>query len=190
MRERVRELRGAGLGTTAIAKRLGVNKSTVVFHIRRLDLPVDSRFARRFDWNEIRTVYEAGLSARECRRRYGFSRAAWDDAVTRGDIVARDHRIPLEELLVCGRKTSRRHLKMRLVDAGLKENACEICGLTEWRGGPLAVQLHHRNGDGLDNRLENLEFLCPNCHSQTENWAGRNARRKMGPGPLDGSEAA
>jgi hypothetical protein len=40
--------------------------------------------------------------------------------------------------------------------------------------GPLAISLHHRNGDRLDNRLDNLEFLCPNCHSQTENYAGRN----------------
>jgi 5-methylcytosine-specific restriction endonuclease McrA len=39
------------------------------------------------------------------------------------------------------------------------------------------MALHHINGDGRDNRLENLQFLCPNCHSQTENFAGRNVRR-------------
>jgi 5-methylcytosine-specific restriction endonuclease McrA len=37
--------------------------------------------------------------------------------------------------------------------------------------------LHHVNGDGRDNRLENLQLLCPNCHSQTDNFAGRNVRR-------------
>jgi 5-methylcytosine-specific restriction endonuclease McrA len=45
------------------------------------------------------------------------------------------------------------------------------------------MQLHHVNGDGLDNRLENLELLCANCHSQTETYGGRNGhRRKRGNG--------
>jgi hypothetical protein len=60
--------------------------------------------------------------------------------------------------------------------AGLKEERCERCGIAEWRGRPLAVALHHINGDRLDNRVENLEFLCPNCHSQTDNFAGRGGR--------------
>ena len=38
--------------------------------------------------------------------------------------------------------------------------------------------LHHKNGDGTDNRLENIEFLCPNCHSQTDTYGGRNGHRK------------
>ena len=40
------------------------------------------------------------------------------------------------------------------------------------------MALHHINGDRLDNRLENLELLCPNCHSQTETFAGRNGHRR------------
>jgi 5-methylcytosine-specific restriction endonuclease McrA len=42
---------------------------------------------------------------------------------------------------------------------------------------PLSMQLHHINGDGSDNRLENLQLLCGNCHSQTDNWGGRGIRR-------------
>ena len=56
----------------------------------------------------------------------------------------------------------------------LKENKCEKCGITEWMGGPLIMQLHHINGINNDHRLSNLQMLCPNCHSQTENYAGRN----------------
>ena len=63
---------------------------------------------------------------------------------------------------------------MRLISAGLLANRCEACGIEEWLGAPLSMALHHVNGDGQDNRLENLQMLCPNCHSQTENFAGRN----------------
>jgi len=45
-------------------------------------------------------------------------------------------------------------------------------------GDPLALALHHVNGDNCDDRLENLALLCPNCHSQTENFAGRNVRSR------------
>jgi 5-methylcytosine-specific restriction endonuclease McrA len=50
------------------------------------------------------------------------------------------------------------------------------------------MQLHHINGDGLDNRLENLELLCANCHSQTSTYAGRNGHRRKR--STDDSEAA
>jgi Zn finger protein HypA/HybF involved in hydrogenase expression len=86
--------------------------------------------------------------------------------------------MPIEHLLVSNRlRTNRSHLKRRLLDEGLKANRCEQCGLTEWRGQPLSMALHHVNGDGKDNRLQNLELLCPNCHSQTENFAGRKLAR-------------
>ena len=54
----------------------------------------------------------------------------------------------------------------------------EECGISEWRGKPLSMALHHINGDGADNRLANILFLCPNCHAQTPNYGGRNGHRK------------
>jgi len=39
------------------------------------------------------------------------------------------------------------------------------------------MELHHLNGDGQDNRLENLQLLCGNCHAQTDNWGGRGVKR-------------
>lgn len=59
---------------------------------------------------------------------------------------------------------------------GLKKNKCEKCGLSEWQGEPLVCELHHINGDSTDNRIENLIILCPNCHSQTENFRSRNRK--------------
>jgi DNA-binding transcriptional ArsR family regulator len=179
MRESVRALHERGLSRREIADRLGVNKSTVVFHIRRLHLRVDERFGRRYDWVEIRRAYDAGLSARGCRKRFGCSRQAWAEAVRRGDIRPRPREMSLQRLLVVGRRTNRSHLKMRLVKAGLKENRCEQCGISEWQGEPLSMQLHHANGDGTDNRLENLRLLCANCHSQTDTYGGRNGHRRV-----------
>ena len=59
------------------------------------------------------------------------------------------------------------HVKRRLVRAGLQEERCSACGIVDWLGARLALELHHVTGVGDDNQLENLTPLCPNCHSQT-----------------------
>lgn len=180
-RRKVQDLHERGLSPSKIAAELDISTPTACYHLRKLGVPAQDQFARRHDWDRIREAYEAGVSQRECRARFGFSNDAWREAVARGDIVPRSRLIPLEDLLVRGRRTSRGHLKRRLIDAGLKEDKCEECGISEWLGRPLSVQLHHRNGDGTDNRLFNIQFLCPNCHSQTDTWGGRNNHRRPGP---------
>ncbi len=60
----------------------------------------------------------------------------------------------------------------------LRGRKCEHCGLTEWLNQPINLQIHHLNGDHSDNRLENLQLLCPNCHSYTENFAKKNLNKK------------
>ena len=128
----------------------------------------------------IQAYYDAGHSLAECEARFGFSRASWSEAVRRGDVQPRPRAMPLEQLL--GGVRQRTHLKLRLIAAGLKEDRCEGCGIAEWRQAPLSLALHHLNGDGHDNRLENLQLLCPNCHSQTENFGGRKRRAGRGGG--------
>ncbi len=61
-------------------------------------------------------------------------------------------------------------LKKRLINEGLKENKCEKCGISEWNNKPITLELHHINGNRYDNRLENLQILCPNCHALTPNY--------------------
>jgi Zn finger protein HypA/HybF involved in hydrogenase expression len=72
-----------------------------------------------------------------------------------------------------------RKLKRRLIKAGLKENKCEKCGIAQWQGMPLVIQLHHIDGNHHNNSLENLQMLCPNCHSQTHNFTGKNNKKSL-----------
>jgi DNA-binding CsgD family transcriptional regulator len=181
-REKVRLLMAAGLNVTEIARVLGVSKSTVCHHARKLGVPARDKFAKRYDWAEIQRYYDEGHSVRECRMRFGFANQSWNDAVKRGDVVPRPHGMPLNELLVRGAR-NRGNIKLRLVRAGVKSGDCEECGIRDWRGQPLSMALHHINGDSHDHRLENLALLCPNCHSQTGNFSGRNVAARATPDP-------
>jgi len=55
---------------------------------------------------------------------------------------------------------------------------CEECGLTEWLNKPITLELEHIDGDNRNNVKDNLKLLCPNCHSYTDTWKGRNSVRK------------
>lgn len=170
------ELLATGASVAEIARALGLSKPTVCYHARKLGIPADPAVRRRYDWTEVQRFYDEGHSITQCQERFGMARKTFYDAVLRGAIITRPQAMPLELLL--GGKRNRTHLKGRLFKLGLKENRCEECGLVEWRGRPLSMALHHVNGDPHDNRLENLRVLCPNCHAQTDNFSGRNTRRR------------
>jgi 5-methylcytosine-specific restriction endonuclease McrA len=155
-----------------IARRLGIARSTVSYHAGRLGATMDTRAARRYDWCEIQSFYDSGHSVRECRDRFGFGSGAWSEAAKRGDVFPRPAAMSIEMLLAAPR--GRAHVKSRLMKAGLLAPSCRRCGIATWLGEPLSLELHHINGVGQDNRLENLTLLCPNCHSQTDSWGGRN----------------
>ncbi len=70
--------------------------------------------------------------------------------------------------------TSGTNLKKRIIKDFNFKLECNECKLSEWRGKPITIEVDHINGIHNDNRIENLQFLCPNCHSQTDTWRGRN----------------
>ncbi|MFY0656282.1 MAG: HNH endonuclease [Neptunomonas phycophila] len=71
-------------------------------------------------------------------------------------------------------------IRKKLLQAGIKHNVCECCGLDgEWCNEPIQMQLDHVDGNNKNNSLDNLQMLCPNCHSQTETFAGRNKKKNV-----------
>lgn len=84
----------------------------------------------------------------------------------------------LDEILVENSTyTNIERLKERLIRENRLEYKCAICGnIGIWNGQKLTLQLDHINGIHNDHRIENLRFLCPNCHSATETYAGKNVK--------------
>lgn len=86
--------------------------------------------------------------------------------------------LSLEKILVENSKYNNgTYIKQKLYKAKLKEEKCELCGIGNiWNNKKLILQLDHINGVHSDNRIENLQIVCPNCHSCTENYCGRNVK--------------
>ena len=80
----------------------------------------------------------------------------------------RDNTYPtktLEELLTKGTHWQSNKLRLRLIQDGVKEKRCEICGLTHWQGGPAPLELDHIDGDRTNHKFNNLRIICPNLGS-------------------------
>lgn len=87
--------------------------------------------------------------------------------------------IPNDEIFIKNSLVHVTTVKKRILQDNLIEYKCagKDCGITDnWHGHKITLQLEHKNGDRTDNRLENLEFLCPNCHSITLTWGSRNKK--------------
>jgi 5-methylcytosine-specific restriction endonuclease McrA len=79
-----------------------------------------------------------------------------------------------EEIFTENSTYSNEMVKQRIVKDDLLKYNCAKCGLDTWQGETIVLDLDHINGNNKDNRLENLRYLCPNCHSQTDTYKGRN----------------
>ncbi len=74
--------------------------------------------------------------------------------------------------------TSMQCVKHKLINKYKWKYECNICKISVWNNQSITLDIDHINGNHSDNRMENLRFLCPNCHSQTDTYKGRNVKNK------------
>ncbi len=175
MKQQILALLAAGKTYKEIVAELGCAKSTISYHAKSVNSPPNYKV---HNWAEVQRYYDAGNGVNQCRRHFGICTTAWYNAIRDGKVVTRkDYRIPIEVLTAQQRNTARSHLRWRLIGDGLLDCRCAACGITEWLNQPLSLHLHHINGVRNDNCLDNLQLLCPNCHSQTKTYSGRNNKK-------------
>lgn len=80
----------------------------------------------------------------------------------------------------CGYKYDGTNAKKRqiLIDRGIKESKCKCCGLSEWMGKPIPLELHHKDFNHYNNSLDNLQILCANCHMQAHDYCNYKKNKK------------
>lgn len=132
--------------------------------------------AKKYDWDSVNKYYSEGHTYRETQEKFGFAARSWDNAVKRGDVIPRSNRVNPEDIINGKYQTkSRNSLKQQLIKHNVLPYECAICNNEgTWMNKTLSLQLDHINGINNDDRLENLRFLCPNCHAQTETFAGKS----------------
>ena len=88
-------------------------------------------------------------------------------------------KIKTENILIENSTFSTTYLKDRLYKEGLKKRECELCGQTEeWKGKKISLILDHKNGVNNDNRIDNLQIVCPNCNATLDTHGGKNIGKK------------
>lgn len=85
-------------------------------------------------------------------------------------------RVSIEDYFNGKSKITTHKLRIRLLEEGYFEARCSCCGLTEWLGQPIPLELHHKDGDKSNNSFENLELRCPNCHYFTDTYKSKNRK--------------
>ena len=95
-----------------------------------------------------------------------------------GNRLGEKNNISNEEYFIKNKLKKSSEVIKRLLKFNLLEYKCSYCGISKWRDQSISLQLHHINGDHFDNTLNNLILLCPNCHSQTDSFAGKKNKGK------------
>lgn len=93
-------------------------------------------------------------------------------------IKRKKEKIKLEDIFSNKIPYQSHKLKIRLIEENIFERKCYCCNLSEWLGQPIPLELHHIDGNHLNNNKNNLILLCPNCHALTDNYRSKNLVKK------------
>jgi transposase len=201
--DKIKDLLRLGKSYKEIAKELGVAGSTIAYHAKKEGLRKFTFNRQQHDWSMIQHYYDLGYSLKELIKKFNIDYSTIDAATKRGEFVksiassperrkvVKQRNILLgisgrsktlsSDMLVENSTYHRKTVKHRILNEDLLEYSCsgEKCPLNGvikpvWADKPVVLHLDHINGVRNDHRLENLRFLCPNCHSQTETYSGKN----------------
>lgn len=145
--------------------------------------------------DEFKEIIASSVSTTEALAKFGLenkggnNRTIWsrikDESIdtshfrTRGRSTGQSKKIPDELVFRKDSSYKRNSLKQRIISQNIIKYECQNCNNPGiWDSRKLSLQLDHINGISNDNRIDNLRFLCPNCHSQTETFAGKNTLGK------------
>lgn len=158
------------------------------------------RKADKFSTEELREVITSSNTQTEVLKKLGYAnlkssyyleeaiynkglKAEFDALKERSALLSKNNakqinsqQVSNEEIFKENSPCERIVVRRRVLRDNLIEYKCAECGITEYNGKPISLQLDHINGVSNDHRLENLRWLCPNCHSQTETYAGKNVK--------------
>ena len=155
-----------------------------------------SAYYKKFDLAVLEAMVKESITYSELMRRLGYTHNRGNSYVGlkkylednhidtshfkgKAHGLSKNYQYGLANILVKdGPYSNMTSLKKRILQAGLLIEKCAVCGIQTWQGKPIVLQLDHINGDNRDNRIENLRLLCPNCHSQTESFCGKNRGKK------------
>lgn len=191
---------GQNLSSHQIAREMSISQTTVKYWLKKFSLKTNKKqFNQHVNWTEnqlkdavrdsiclsqVLQKLEMGHSSGNYRtinkyiKRYNIDNSHFRATEVMSPKFVR--RFPLEEILIENSPYEwTNNLKKRLIEENVLTELCSECGINTWNNKRLVLQLDHINGHRNDNRIENLRLLCPNCHSQTETFSGRNKARLM-----------
>ncbi len=199
--DEVLTLRNNGLNYCEISRRTGVNRRTVMDwckgktdkhklknkHVKNKYKVDDVDFIQFVEesFSIAEVLKKCGLEAkggnyRIFRKRVDELKLKTDHFTGQGYLKGKNNphvpELSIEESFIINGKLSSTNLGRKIKKYKLKEYVCECCKLFEWLGKPISLHLDHIDGDNTNNLLSNLRWLCPNCHSQTETYCGKNKK--------------